>query len=179
MSSQNSSYPFQQGSRPRYITNQNQNINWWPSASRMIPRGGADMVVTLSDQSTHSTRSGYSDATDLSVPSATMSSSYDEPSMFDYEGENSPAYTTEYSAASSISPGSFGQSYPASFGRHEHEHREKHRETPSTLGWAQDSVLVKLYTFIVNKGREPYLQLQSEYRVTKETPQKVYLDRPK
>ena len=173
MGSQNFIYPVQQGSKSRYITNQN--MNWWSSASRMVPRGGADMIVTLSDQSTHSTRSEYSDATDLSVPSATMSSSYDEPSMLDYERENSPAYMTEYSVASSISPGSLGQSYPASFSRFEHERRE----TPSTLGWAQDSVLVELYTFIVNKGKEPYLQLQSEYRVTGETPQRVYLDKPK
>jgi hypothetical protein len=165
---------FQQGSKPRYIPRQN--TSWWPPASRMAMRGGTAMIVTLSDQSTHSNRSGYSDATDQSFPSATtMSSSYDETPVFDYEPGNSPSYLSGYSAPSSFNPGSFGQISSASFGQFEHERRE----TPSTLGWAKDSVLVQLYTFIVMRGKEPYLELQSSYRVTSETPERVYLDAPR
>ena len=137
----------------------------------------ADMMVTLSDQSTHSTRSGYTDATDLSVPSlSTMSSSYDDPlPSFDYETGHSPSYVPAYSAASSFGPGSYGQASPTSFSRYDHERRE----TPSSLGWSRDSVLVELYNFVVLKGKEPYLELLSNYRVTTDTPKRVYLDTPR
>ena len=165
-------YPFQQGSKPRYIPRQRAHL--LPAASRMSLPASADMMVTLSDQSTHSTRSGYTDATDLSVPSlSTMSSSFDDPlPSFDYETGHSPSYIPTYSATSSFNPGSFGQTSPASFGRYEHDRRE----TPSSLGWSKDSVLVELYNFVVHKGKEPYLELLSNYRVTSETPERVYLD---
>ena len=136
------------------------------------------MMVTLSDQSTHSTRSGYTDTTDLSAaPSmTTMSSSYDDHgASFDYEMSNSPTYGAIYSASSSFSPGSYGQTSQASFGRREYERRE----TPSTLGWTKDYVLVELYNFVVIKGKEPYLELQAHYSVTAETPERVYLDSPR
>jgi hypothetical protein len=107
------------------------------------------MLATLSDQSTHSTRLGYSDTTNLSTPPTTIPPVYDGHSL--------------------------GQTSSASPGRHCHDRRE----TPSTLGWAQDSVLVKLYTFVVMKGKESYLELQSDYRVTPETPGRVYLDTPR
>lgn len=169
-----SSSPFQQGSKPRYIPKQH--ASWWLATSRMAPLGGTDMMPTLSDQSTHSTRSGFTDATDLSVPSInTMSSSYDAPSpSFDYESGNSPSYVPVYPASSSFTSGSYGQASPSSFGRYEQERRE----TPSSLGWNEDSVLPELYNFVVIKGKEPYLELQPNYRVTDQTPVRVYLDRP-
>lgn len=175
MDSQNGFYyPFQQGSKPRYIPKQR--TSWLPAVSRMAP-GSAEMMVTLSDQSNHSTRSGYTDTTDLSIPSlSTMSSSYDDPlPMFDYETGNSPSYVPVYSAASSFEAGSYGQKSPTSFSRYEPERRE----TPTSLGWAKDSVLLELYSFVVVKGKEPYLELLPSYVVTGETPERVYLDAPK
>jgi hypothetical protein len=168
-------YPFEQGSKPRFIPNKR--ASWFPAASKMVPPGSADMIVTLSDRSAHSTRSDYTDATDLSVPSlSTMSSSYDDPPpSFDYETGQSPSYVPINSAASSFSSRSYGQVSPASFGRYEPERRE----TPSTLGWTKDALLVDLYNFVVIKGKEPYLELLPEYTVTSETPERVYLDTPR
>lgn len=105
-----------------------------------------------------------------------MSSSYDDHgASFDYEMSNSPIYGAIYSASSSFSPGSYSQTSQASFGRREYERRE----TPSTLGWTKDYVLVELYNFVVIKGKEPYLELQTHYSVTAETPERVYLDSPR
>lgn len=50
------------------------------------------------------------------------------------------------------------------------------RHTPSSLGWPRGTELVKLYKFIVSKGKLPYFQLQERFTPTYETPQKVYLD---
>jgi hypothetical protein len=169
-------YPFQQGSKPRYIPKQR--ASWLAATSSMATPASSEMMVTLSDQSTHSNRSGYTDTTDLSVPSmTTMSSSYDDPlPSFDYEASNSPSYVPVYSAASSsFDTGSFGQTSSASFGHYEHERRE----TPSSLGWNKETVLLELYDFVVIKGEDPYLELKSNWRVTRETPERVYLDAPR
>jgi hypothetical protein len=50
------------------------------------------------------------------------------------------------------------------------------RHTPSSLGWPRGTDLVKLYKFIVPKGKLPYFQLQERFIPTYETPQRVYLD---
>ena len=155
-----------------------QRASYRPTVPGAASPGGADMVVTLSNHSTHSTRSGSIDTTDLSaVPNmTTMSSSYDDHLVsFDYEMSNS-TYGAIYHASSSFNPASYGQTSQASFGRREYERRE----TPSTLGWTKDSVVVEeLYNFVVIKGKEPYLELQAHNSVTAETPERVYLDSPR
>jgi hypothetical protein len=50
------------------------------------------------------------------------------------------------------------------------------RHTPSSLGWPRGTELVKLYKFIVPKGKSPYFQLQERFTPTYETPQRVHLD---
>jgi len=50
------------------------------------------------------------------------------------------------------------------------------RPTPTSLGWSRPSELVKLYNFVVPKGKEPYLQLKDNWTPTYETPTKVFLD---
>ena len=50
------------------------------------------------------------------------------------------------------------------------------RPTPSKLGWKPDAQLWKLYTFVVRRGQEPYLQLLPGGEETVVTPQRVYLD---
>jgi hypothetical protein len=52
------------------------------------------------------------------------------------------------------------------------------RSTPNSLDWIPNSDLLKLYSFIVKKSREPYFELQSPYFPTFETPSRVYLDHP-
>jgi hypothetical protein len=56
---------------------------------------------------------------------------------------------------------------------------ESVKYTPTLLGWTHNTELVKLYTFIVPKSREPYLQLREKWTPTYETPNRVYLDQPK
>jgi hypothetical protein len=53
------------------------------------------------------------------------------------------------------------------------------RHTPSSLGWAKDTELLKLYTLTIPKGQLPYLQLLEKWTPTYETPVKVYLDEAK
>lgn len=48
--------------------------------------------------------------------------------------------------------------------------------TPSSLQWSSTLKLWQLYSFIVKKGREPYLDLLPTYAATAQTPQRVYLD---
>jgi hypothetical protein len=52
------------------------------------------------------------------------------------------------------------------------------KHTPSSLGWPPGTDFVKLYKFIVQKGKLPYFQLREKWTPTYETPQKVYLDEP-
>jgi hypothetical protein len=53
------------------------------------------------------------------------------------------------------------------------------RPTPSSLGWAKGTEIIKLYTFMMPKGQSPYLRLQDKWTPTYETPAKVYLDEAK
>jgi hypothetical protein len=56
---------------------------------------------------------------------------------------------------------------------------ESIKHTPSSLGWGRGTDLVKLYTFNVHKGKEPYFQLRDEWTPTPQTPSRVYLDQAK
>jgi hypothetical protein len=51
--------------------------------------------------------------------------------------------------------------------------------TPSSLGWTYGTELLRLYTFVVPKGQEPYLELLENRVPTYETPFRVFLDQPK
>ena len=52
----------------------------------------------------------------------------------------------------------------------------KHRQTPRSLGWPPDFPTLELYSFVIIKGEEPYLKLQSRMTITPDTPEIVYLD---
>jgi len=54
----------------------------------------------------------------------------------------------------------------------------ENRPTPTSLGWKIDTSLLKLYKFLVAKGKEPYFELLPEWTATYETPSRVYLDKP-
>jgi hypothetical protein len=130
---------------------------WWPQVNSTSVRPNA--AFHGSDAATSDSSSYYSGT----------SSAYSSTSS-EYS-----AIPSASSATSSFNPRSFGQSSPASFDWYEYERRE----TPSSLGWNEDDALVVLYNFVVTKGKEPYLELQSSSRVTDMTPQRVYLDSPK
>lgn len=57
-------------------------------------------------------------------------------------------------------------------------HSNSMKATPSSLGWAPESELLRLYKFIVPKGKEPYLELLQGYQICFNVPQRVYLDPP-
>jgi hypothetical protein len=138
-----------QGSKP---------VPLWGStadSSTMPPwEGGIAMLPNLSNQSNSS--------------SFTMSS---------YDGPSTPVYGYDqdiYTTAAKVDSG-YQEQYSSSTVRY-HGSQRQPRHTPSTLGWLPDCEWVKLYTFIVKKGHEPYLQLQSGCDVTSITPETVYLD---
>jgi hypothetical protein len=56
---------------------------------------------------------------------------------------------------------------------------ENVKYTPSSLGWTHGTKLLSLYSFVVPKGQDPYLDLIEEWTPTYETPLRVYLDQPK
>jgi hypothetical protein len=66
------------------------------------------------------------------------------------------------------------QQQDSSFGSF--QQTENVRHTPSSLGWSQDTELVKLYRFIVPKGKMPYFQLLEKWTPTYQTPTRVYLN---
>jgi len=78
-----------------------------------------------------------------------------------YEYPNNNLTTQQYDSSL---PGHYSQS-------------ENVRYTPSYLGWTHGTELLKLYTFVVPKGQDPYLEL-GNWTPTYETPLRVYLDQP-
>jgi hypothetical protein len=51
--------------------------------------------------------------------------------------------------------------------------------TPSSLDWPPNTDvrdLLKLYNFVVQKGKEPYFELQPPWTASQQTPERVYLD---
>jgi hypothetical protein len=56
---------------------------------------------------------------------------------------------------------------------------ENVKYTPSSLGWTHGTKLLSLYSFVVPKGKDPYLDLLEDWTPTYETPLRVYLDQPK
>lgn len=51
--------------------------------------------------------------------------------------------------------------------------------TPASLGWRRGTEPLKIYTFIVGQGSEPFFELLPQCSPTHETPSRVYLDQPK
>ena len=120
------------------------------------------MVVTPMDRtasnasSTASQLSTFSSEHCFSIPTSPVSSMPHGP----YEGNYLPT-----------------QQHDSSFGSF--QQTENVRHTPSSLGWSQGTELVKLYRFIVPKGKMPYFQLLEKWTPTYETPPRVYLDESK
>jgi hypothetical protein len=90
------------------------------------------------------------------------------------------AYKSELSVPSQHSFIVLSEQNPASFPTADSMYgvgSETIRYTPRTLGWTHGTELLKLYSFVVPKGKEPYFELQG-WTPTTETPSKVYLDTP-
>lgn len=114
------------------------------------------MYRTASDASSASQLSNLSSQHCFSIPTSPVNSMPHGP----YDGNYLPP-----------------QQHDSSFGSF--QQTENVRHTPSSLGWSQGTELVKLYRFIVPKGKMPYLQLLDEWTPTYETPERVYLDESK
>lgn len=125
-------------------------------ASTTDPAGNMSSRGTSASDSTYSNQSNNTSFTE-SPRDATMSN-YNKP--YDIYSEGDSSETPPPHA-------------PASYST-----RTRTRETPSTLGWLPDCEWIKLYTFIIKKGEDPYLQLQTGYAETEVTPKIVYLDPP-
>jgi hypothetical protein len=173
----NSNYLHQHGSNRRGFSGQNTSRGEDTATSRTAAFGGTSMMLSYSNQSSNSASSGHSAATNLSVPasnpfSTTMASYDQQPPVFDYGQSYSPALSFASLPARVLNYGPLDRTTIASPQRYKRERRE----TPSTLGWAQDYVPLSAYTFIVPKGEEPYWRLQPHHPVTDKTPERVYLD---
>jgi hypothetical protein len=124
--------------------------SWATREGTLLQGGGVELLPTYSNQSNNTSFTE-------SPRDATMSN-YNKP--YDICPEVDSSATPPPHASASYST------------------RTRTRETPSTLGWLPDCEWIKLYTFIIKKGEDPYLQLQTEYAETEVTPKIVYLDPP-
>lgn len=94
-----------------------------------------------------------------------------------------PYPADNWSQPSSQTSGNINPGYPQDFhgSINQHSYLSEHPEeryTPNSLGWVRNSDLLKKYQLIIRKGKEPFLQLESQSHVTADTPAKVYFDRP-
>ncbi|KAF7861507.1 hypothetical protein EAF04_008070 [Stromatinia cepivora] len=125
------------------------------------------MSRNYSDQSSISTQSRSSEDFDLPIfSSASMSfgsNASDSPQYYD-DGYNQ-GYNNYRTASHSLE-------------RSLSSHSNSIKATPSSLGWAPESELLRLYKFIVPKGKEPYLELLPGYQICDNMPQHVFLDSP-
>lgn len=120
-----------------------------------------------------------------SIPPGGSSVSYDFPQWISHslDESNSSGVESLFSIPESTMSHEFdyGISYPlfdTSNSEH-HPQKDSMKETPSTLGWRPDTHLLSLYTFVVARGREPYLELLTGFNAGVRTPKRVYLDPPK
>lgn len=154
------SYSYQtceQGSsRPRSYLPEPSNLY---SYSETPQYGSAAMHRNYSDDSANSRY------TTGSSPNTAMS--YSTPS---------PNYTYETSYTNYLEDPVVEPRYEQELPNRQRSHHQ--RATPMSLGWKPDTDLWKLYSFVVKKGREPHLELLSEWTATYDTPQRVYLDPP-
>lgn len=165
MEQQNSIYYSSQAedsSKPRFYTTN--------SYTHYQSQQGQDMLRHLSsDSGYHSNTSHQSDDfcyADQS-PITVMSTIPASPSRY-YENNVTASQTlqSQYFESSQMYR---SRSNPSS----------QQRSTPESLGWVPGSDLLKLYKFVVQKGKEPYLELLLGCSVTPDTPERVYLDPPK
>lgn len=170
--------PPQQGSGSR--SNYQDDIDWETSSA--VPRlyqvscsGGTDMKWTSSTDSSQSALSGYSDPASSAIPSpstdyAPMSSYEASPHTFGY-GEN---YTTTAEVVGNASYSSYSKSNAIM--QHRAEVVSPTRHTAATLGWHINTDLLKFYSFVIIKGKEPYFELLPGWKPTREMPQTVHLE---
>jgi hypothetical protein len=72
------------------------------------------------------------------------------------------------------------QSYDPSYISFQQADLENARHTPRSLEWGPHGAdFVKLYKFVVPKGKLPYLELLDKWTPTYQTPRRVYLDEPR
>lgn len=137
--------------------------------------GSVPMTPNLSSQSTSSdkTSGGYSMSSDTTYNSFASP----PPTPGFYEQELPTEYQFEHSCDGlpQYLEDPPGPLYPSSHG---HSPSPEAKPTPKSLGWTTYKHLT-LYTFVVEKGKEPYFILDQNCFETVDNPLKVYLDQPK
>ncbi len=78
-------------------------------------------------------------------------------------------FVPQYPQTLDIQPLSYNEPLPV----------ETTKPTPKSLGWTLVAETLKLYRFIVPKGKEPYFELLPNLQVTAQNPERVYLDEPR
>lgn len=129
------------------------------------------MVVTPGYQMNHGhAMDRFSNASSESQPSRSSEHCFSPipPSPLD-DMSYQPDYQSTYSLPS--------HSYNSSIGNF--QQTDNVRNTPTSLEWGiRGADLVKLYKFIVPKGKSPYFELLGKWTPTYETPILVHLDEP-
>jgi hypothetical protein len=149
-------------SKPRAPRNDSYR-NWQsqPLAGQNMTRNGSNDSAYCSAVSQHSDEVFFSNPSPIAAMSAGGSPTF-QPDNF-----STPQYLqSQY----------FESSSPLE--RSNSDRSTSSRATPSSLGWI-DNNLLKVYKFVVQKGKEPYFELLPGCYVTTDTPARVYLDNPK
>jgi hypothetical protein len=149
-----------------------------PAVPRTYFQGGTDMKWTSSAESSQSAMSRYSDVASSAIPSpntdyATMSPYGTSPQPYEYDQN----YTLSSQPVRNVSYSSYRK--PENCVGQLAENVLPSRHTPSSLKWRLNSDLLKLYSFIVTRGKEPYFELLPRWTATQATPQIVHLDSTK
>ena len=163
MARRNSTYHSSQweDSKPRAPTNDGYG-NW-----QSQPLAGQNMTRNDSNDSAYfSANSQHSDEVFFSNPSPIAAMSAGGSPTFQSDNFSTPQYLqSQY----------FESSSPL---EHSNSDWSTSRATPSSLGWIDNSLL-KVYKFVVQRGKEPYFELLPGCCVTSDTPARVYLDTPR
>ncbi|CAD6444705.1 dedf643d-e780-4689-a075-725ca4ab91fb [Sclerotinia trifoliorum] len=155
---------FKQDLRPR--KHLGQDIIWsHPTPPPAIE--GLAMSRNYSNQSSISTQSRSSE--DFYLPISSSSSMSFDWNVSDSSQHHDDGYNQGYNNYTTASH---------SLERSLSSHSNFMKATPSSLGWAPESELLRLYKFIVPKGKEPHLELRQGYQICFNVPQRVYLDPP-
>lgn len=162
--------PPRQGSRPS--PNYQTGAVWGtdPAVPRAGFEGGANMEWTSSAESaqtaySHNSSTGATPNTDY----AAMPPYKPDPQSFQPNN-----YTTDTQLANNYGYDTSRNSN--TYANHHVQSPMPTRHTPSSLGWKSGTDILKLYSFLVNRGEEPRFELHHKWTPTRSTPLVVHLD---
>jgi hypothetical protein len=173
MDRQNNYYAH--GSKPRYVPQQQAG---WLSAND-VPEtsvaaghtdGGYAMAWSQSNESTDSSKYSGPPSTPGTSPGIAMSTT-GTPPQFEYASH----LTSNNYVDNSFN---YESDNKAMILQNSDPYQQDRLDTPSTLNWHLRPDLIKLYAFVVKKGKKPYFELLPEWTPTYGQPEIVNLDKP-